>query len=361
MAQRRAIMFAMVAASLSFVPLILAQDRPQSVRPSPDVRLLPPMDVAPAVPMLRQQADELRTRSREAQELADRLRRQADELDMAAHRLMNRARNPEAMGPEPSQGPFQPMPPGSEMAERQKIKRQIEGLRDEAQRAKEQGRAEDAKRIIEKAERLEQKLRSWGPPAPERSGREMPPEVQDILRAAEQAEREGRLDEARRQRLKAEDVARQLQEQRGEPGGEERPRMKERVGRLREEAKRAKEQGRTEDSERLWRDADRLEQQLREQAPPDVKRQEIKHKIERLRDESRIAKEQNRREEAERLWREADRLEQRLREPGPQGKGESVPQFMEEIMRSIQGLKQEIARLWQAVNEIRSRPEDHRS
>jgi hypothetical protein len=144
----------------------------------------------------------------------------------------------------------------------------------------------------------------------------MPPEVQDILRAAEQAQREGRMEEARRQREKAEMVARELQEQRGgrafEPPG-----------------------------------------------PRGDPRQEMKRRIEELRNEAQRAKEQDRREDAERLWKEADRLEQQLREPGQKGQGPDGS-FKDEIARSIEGLKKEIGRLWQAVNEMRNRPREDR-
>jgi hypothetical protein len=314
MSRRTTMLFAAVVAFLSSVAIVRAQDRPPDgpgSPPIPEVRPLPSPDGAPPVPMLRRQADELRAQSRRAQELADRLRRQADELDMLAQQMMSQGRGPQGMEPGPRPGPLPPVPPGPGTEERQEIKRRIERLRDEAQRAREQGRVEDAHRSTQAAERLEQELRSRGARAPDRPGPEMPPEVQDILRAAEQAEREGRIDEARRQRIKAKDVMRQWQEQRAEARGEERPRMKEQVARMREEAQRAKEQGRFEDAERLWQEADRLEQQLREQ--------------------------------------------------GPQGKGEPGQPFREEVMRRVDGLKREMGRLWQTVDEIRSRLENQRS
>jgi colicin import membrane protein len=271
---------------------------------------------------MRELADQLRTRAREAQELSDRLRRQADELDQVAKRMMER-------GPGPQQpGRFQPMPPGPRMEERQEIKRQIERLRDEAQKAKEEGRAEDARNISQEAQRLEQKLREQGPREEGESRGPMPPEVQDILRAAEQAEREGRMEDARRQREKAEMMAHELQQQRARrvfeqpgPRGDERPEMKRKIEDLRNEAQRAKEQGRQEDAERLWKEADRLEQQLREGRM----------------DGTRPLKEQKKQDRAPR-----DRS------------------LKDEVARSLEGLKKEIGRLWQAVNEMRNRPREDR-
>jgi hypothetical protein len=316
---------------------------------------LPMMNPPGPVPLLRQQAEELRARAREAQELSDRLRRQADELDQTAKRMMDRGRGPqnmesakrelgeikEAIGraeregrrqeadelrgrAEQLMGRPQPMPPGPRMDEREESKRQIERLRDEAQRAKNEGRVEDSQNLWQKAEQLEQKLREQGPREGGEFGKPMPSEVQEILRAAEQAEREGRMDVARRQREKAEMVARQLQEERGNRAfGQPRPRGDE--------------------------------------------RQEMKRKIEDLRNESRKAKDQGRPEDADRLWKEADRLEQQLREQGPRDKGASgrpMPpeaqgrSFKDEIIRGMDGLKKEIGRLWQTVNEMRNRPRD---
>jgi HPt (histidine-containing phosphotransfer) domain-containing protein len=382
-------------------PTMVGPSQPQPrVGPGP----IPPMQI-------KELAEQLRARAREAQELSDRLRRQADELDQMAQRRMGGGPGPqqmeqrrreldeirEAIGRAEREGRWQeaeelrrhaeqlmgrpqPMPPGPRMEERQELKRQIERLRDEARRAKEQGRMEDSERVWKEADRLEQVLREQGPreggefgrpmlPEGERQetkrkieelrnearrakeenrredaerlgqeanrleqqlreqgprekgefGGPMPPEVQDILRAAEQAEREGRLDEARRQREKAEIVARELQEQRGR-----------RV--------------------------------LGEPGPRGDQRPEMKRKIEELRNEARRAKEGDRREDAERLGQEANRLEQQLREQGGKGQGPETPNgsFREEVIRSMEGLKKEIGRLWQAVNEMRNRPRENR-
>jgi hypothetical protein len=252
----------------------------------------PPVGPGPIPPMrMRELAEQLRARAREAQELSDRLRRQADELDQMAKRLMDRGPGPQ------QQGKFQPMPPCPRGDERPELKRQIERLRDEARRAKEQGRREDSERVWTEADRLEQVLREQGPRERGEFRGPMPPEVQDILRAAEQAEREGRLDEAHRQREKADTVARQLQEQRenrfGQPGprGDERQEMKRKIGELR---------------------GDRMDN-----AQPMKK-------------------------------------EKKQDRESPDGS------FKDEIVRSMEGLKKEIGRLWQAVNEMRNRPREDR-
>jgi len=259
MVRETSIVFMVVVAILSLVLMVQAQDRqdgaPGGSPPMPDLRSAPPLNVTPPISLIRQQAEELRARAREAQELSDRLRRQADELDQVAKRQMDGGRGPQDMErgqrelteikdaigraeregrgqdaaelrkrAEQLMGRFQPMQPGPGMDERQEIKGKIERLRNGARMAKEQGRVDDSKRVSQEADRLEQQLREQGPRGNDQPGRPMPPEVQDMLKAAEQAEREGRRDDARRQREKAEIVARQLQEQKRQsseqPGGQ---------------------------------------------------------------------------------------------------------------------------------------------
>jgi hypothetical protein len=299
---------------------------------------------------LREYAEQLRLSAREAQELADRLRRQADELDLMAMRQMNRGpRSQNGQNMEPIQRELgelqgaigraeqegrwqdaaelrqradqlkrspQGAQPGPGMVGPEEMKRQIERLRDEAARAKQEGRIEDSQRVWKEADRMEQQLRGQGPGPKGGFSKPVPPPVQDILRAAEQAEREGRMEDARKQREKAEAVARQLEEQqRGQgnqqmgPRGDERQGIKEKIGRLRDEAQKAKEQGRFDDANRMWKDADRLEQQLREQG---------------------------------------------------QGPKQPGPQLRDELKRSMEEVKKEIGRLWQAVNEMRSRSQEGR-
>ena len=291
MVRARSIVFVVVVAILSLVSMVQAQDRqdggPGGPPPIPDLRSVPPLNVAPPIPLMRQQAEELRARAREAQELSDRLRRQADELDQMAKQQMDRGRGPqemeqgqrelaeikEAIGraeregrgqdaaemrrrAEQLMGRFQLMQPDPGMDERQEIKGKIERLRNEARMAKEQGRVDDSKRASQEADRMEQQLREQGPRGNDEPGRPMPPEVQDILKAAEQAEREGRRDDARRQREKAEIVARQLQEQKRQSSEQPGRQFKDEIMRGMEDLK--KEIG------RLWQAVDEMRNQLKE-------------------------------------------------------------------------------------------------
>jgi hypothetical protein len=338
-------------AVLALVVTAQPGERREDGPPPMMVMAVPPQPPVGSGPMpalaLREYAEQLRMRARHAQELADLLRRQADEVDQMAKRPMDRGPGPQL------QRQYQPMRPEQGMEVRQEMKKQVERLRDEARKAKEQGRFDQSEQMWKQADRLEQILREQGSP------------------------------DAQRQAIK------------------------EKIERLRDESRMAKEQNRMADAERQWKEADRLEQQLRGQGSPEGERPQIKQKIERLRDEARMAKEQNRREDAERLGNEANRLEQQLREQGPRGQGEPgkqgppevqdilraaeqaeregrmedarrqrekaeavmrqfqeqnkpglrqmAPQLRDELMRSMDGIKAEIGRLWQAVNEIRSR------
>jgi len=256
----------------------------------------PPVAPGPGPALMKEYAEQLRVRAREAQELADRLRRQADELDQMVKRQVDR-------GPGEMEG----------------VKRELAEIKEATGRAQREGRWEKVEELRQRASHL---LRRFQP---------LPP-----------APRPGEREEVKRQ-----------------------------IERLREEARRAKEEGRPEQSKRMWQDADRLEQKLREQAfdrpGPEAQRQEVKSKIERLRDESRRAKDQGRFEEADRLWKDADRLEQQLREkdemaargvqePKKREMKEPGPPYKDELMRGFEDLKREIGRLWQALNEMRSRP-----
>ena len=402
MVREKRMVFVVVVALLSLVSMVQAQDRqdggPGGPRPRPDLRPASPLNVAPPIPLMRQQAEELRARAREAQALADRLRRQADELDQVAKQQMDRGRGSQNMEQRQRQlaeikdaigraeregrgqdaaalrrraeeltGRLQPRQPGPGRDERQEIKGKIERLRNEARMAKEQGRVEDSQRAAEEADRLEQKLREQGPRGGDQPGRLMPPEVQDILKAAEQAEREGRNDDARRMREKAETIARGWQEQRGrqsnqQPGPRdgEPQEIKGKIERLRNEARMAKEQGRQDDSQRVSQEADRLEQQLREQGPPGTNEpgRPMPPEVQDILRSAEQAERAGRMDDARRQREKAESVVRQLQEQKRQGPEQPSRQFKDEIMRGVEDLKKEIGRLWQAVNELRNRPQE---
>jgi len=184
-------------------------------------------------------------------------------------------------------------------------------------------------------------------------------ELDEVRDATGRAEREGRWEAVQELRRRAQELVGKFQAGRSASRERERQEIKHQVERLMNEARAAKEQGRLEEAERLGQEAKRLERRLQEPGPGEPERQEIKRQIERLREQSREAKAAGRHEEAEQLWQKADRLEQRLREPGPREEDRMGPrgpsEIQEKIVRSLEEFKQEIGRLWQAVNEMRGR------
>jgi len=397
MVRERSIVFMVVVAILSLVLMVQAQDRQDGARggspPMSELRSAPTLNDAPPIPLIRQQAEELRARAREAQELSDRLRRQADELDQVAKRQMDRGRGPQDMErgqrdlaeikdaigraeregrrqdaaelrkrAEQLMGRLQPMQPGPGMDERQEIKGKIERLRNEARMAKEQDRIEDSKRASQEADRLEQQLREQGPRGNDQPDKLVLPEVLDILKAAEQAEREGRMDDARRQREKAEIVARQLREQQRQsseqpwPRGGEPQEIKGKIERLRDEAKKAKEQDRIEDSKRASQEADRLEQQLREQGPRgnDQPDKLVLPEVLDILKAAEQAEREGRMDDARRQREKAEIVARQLKEQQRQSSEQHGWQSKDEIMRGMADLQKEIGRLWQVVNEMRN-------
>jgi tetratricopeptide (TPR) repeat protein len=406
MVRRKIIVAIGLVAILALVSSAQTNERREGGPPPAVVQAQPQPPVGPGViPLMRMKeyAEQLRARAREAQDLADRLRRQADELDQRAKQQMDRGRGPQQMGQmgqmprllaeikeaigraeregrrqeadelrsraEQLMGRGQPMPSGPRMEGRQEIKKQIERLRNEAQQAKEQGRVDDAKRIWQEAERLDQQLRDQGPRGKGESGGQMPPEIQDIRKAAEQAEREGRMDDARRMREKAETIARQWEEQRGRQSNEPQgPRMNEpqeikgKIGGLRDEAQKAKEQGRLEDANRFGKDADRLEQQMREQGPREKGEsgRQMPPEVQEILKSAEQAAREGRMDDARRQREKAEIVARQIQEQKRQGPEQPGRQLKDEIMRSMEELKKEIGRLWQAVNEMRNRPKEGR-
>jgi tetratricopeptide (TPR) repeat protein len=193
---------------------------------------------------VRERAQELRARAREARELAERLSREADELDRMTQQPFGPERGPEGMdrahrelaeikeaigraeregrweeaaelrrNAERLIGQFRPPERGPQMGGPEEAKERIERLRDEARRAKEQGRFEEAERLWNEAQGLEMKM------GHEYEIRRISEQVEArrdkaaaLREQAERAEREGRLDEARMQRQKAENIEREAEE-----------------------------------------------------------------------------------------------------------------------------------------------------
>ena len=146
MVRERSIVFMVVVAILSLVLMVQAQDRQDGARggspPMSELRSAPTLNDAPPIPLIRQQAEELRARAREAQELSDRLRRQADELDQVAKRQMDRGRGPQDI---------------------ERGQRELAEIKDAISRAEREGRRQDAAELRKRAEQLMGRLQPMQP------------------------------------------------------------------------------------------------------------------------------------------------------------------------------------------------------
>jgi phage shock protein A len=187
-------------------------------------------------------------------------------------------------------------------------------------------------------------------------GREMrrPQEAQERIERlrdeSRQAKEQGRVEDARRLWEEADAMEMRMQQEREIRSMDEHLRMmRGKVRELREEADRAEREGREPEARELRENAERIEREA----------QEAMHNVERMKMEGRLKQlhmmiEQAKREgdvrRADALAEEAGRLKQRLGNPpaGPQPREE-------ELMHAVEGLKREVMQLRQEVNELRNR------
>lgn len=202
-------------------------------------------------------------------------------------------------------------------------------------------------------------------------------ELAEIKEAIGRAEREGRWEEVADLRRNAERLIAQLQPPEPGPrrGGPQE--IKGHIERLRDEARRAKEQGRFEESERLWNEAQSIEMKLRHEY--EIRRISeqveamcdkavaLREQAERAEREGRLDEARMQRQKAEKIEREAEegarkaerfKAEARLKESG-KPPVEPGPRPQEgELMRVVEELKREVKRLRQEMNELRERMGD---
>jgi tetratricopeptide (TPR) repeat protein len=161
----------------------------------------PELPFGPAGPpaILREYAEVLRARGREAQELAERLYREAEGLDRLAQDRFGLGKGPQGMDPG--------------RREMMEVRGRIERLRNEAGRAKEEGRFDESQRLSNEAQDIEAKLMR------EQEIRRMAENLGLMKQKAAfvrqqsvQAKQDGRHEEARELWEKAEQIDRDLRE-----------------------------------------------------------------------------------------------------------------------------------------------------
>jgi len=328
---------------LAFVLAAQARERPDGGPPV--FQPQPGQPMGPERPMhpMGEYARQLRERAREAQELADRLRRQAEELEQMARGPMP------GMGPRPmlgmGPGPVDPM------------QRELAEIKEAIGRAEREGRPEQAADLRKRVEQLRNEMRSreQGPRKQEQPFTEMKEQIERLQNQAREAEAADREDEARRQREEAKDIEMKMQMER-----EIRDRiahvevMHDMVVALRKQAEQAKRDGRPDEAKVQWERADDLERQIGE-TKRDIERFKMESQFKNLHMMAERAGKRGELEKAEALAHVARELEQRLQGPkppqGPEIRGD-------EMSRMVEELRQEVKRLRQEVEELRrQRPE----
>lgn len=338
--KRNCLAVAALMIALVFAMTAQAQERPPESGPPV---FLPqpgqPVGTGRAMPPIREYSQRLRERAREAQELADRLRREADELDgMAGPGQMPR------MGPGPAD------PAQQELAE----------LREAIGRAEREGQHEKAMDLRNREEQLRDKIRAreQGPQGDERELREMKMRIQALQDKAREAQEAGRGDEAQGLREESKDVQvkldveRQIREMvaRIEP-------MRDKVADLRRQAEQAKRDGRADEAQAQWAKADEVERQIGE-AKGKIERFKIESQLKFIRTMIDRARQRGDSGEAEALTREAGELKQRLQDLGP---GQELQARDGDLPRTVDELRQEVKRLRQEMEELKKQIRDRES
>lgn len=326
-----------VAIVLAFVLASQAQERPEGGPPILQPQPGQPMGPERPMPPVGEYARQLRERAREAQELADRLRREAEEIDQ-----MVRQRPMPGMGP----GPVDPM------------QRELMEIKEAIGRAEREGGPEQAADLRKRAEQLRNEMRSRerGPQQEEQPFPEMKEQIERLRNQAREVEAAGREDEARRLREEAEDIQMKMQtelEIRNMTSHLEAVRGKE--AELRQQSQRAKSEGRYEEAKDLWEKAGDVERQSGD-AKGKIERFKVESQLKHVRMMAERAEKQGNMEKAEALSREARELEQRLQgpmlKPGPEKGGDELPRVVDELRQEVKRLRQEMEEL---RNQVRQR------
>jgi len=243
MSQTRILIVAILTVLMTFVYASKAQDRPEGGPPVVGPRLERPMAEGP-VPWMREYAEELRLRAREAQEFADRLRKDADRFEQMAW---------QRKGPEMGPGPMEPM-----RRERAEIKEAIG-------RAEREGRPDEVAELRKKAERLmdQMRAREQRPQVDERRLGEMKERIEQLKNQMREAEESGRPEQVREMRGQIQDIEMKMRrEMESRDMGAQIESMRDKVAELRRQAQRAKQEGRFDEAQAQWEKANDIERQI---------------------------------------------------------------------------------------------------
>ncbi|MBN1508882.1 MAG: hypothetical protein JW955_18690 [Sedimentisphaerales bacterium] len=330
--------FVISVLAMVFALALASQAQERAVGGPPVFRPEVMQEPQPPMPPIQEYARQLYEQARLAQELADRLRRQAEELDQMARR-----------GPMPNMGPGPgPMDP---------MQRELMEIKEAVGRAEREGRHEQAADLRNRAEQLMKEMRSRqkGPQRKEPAFQEIRERIEQLQNQAREAQDARRAEEAQRLREEAEAVEMKMRTEREVRNmAAHAEALIGKVMELRKQAEQAKREGRGDEAAELAETAADVERQV----------DETKHKIERFKMESQIkhmhmmaewAERRGDMEKAEALAREGRELEQRLHDPdlerGPGVGGDELPRIVKELREEVKRLRREMQEMRMQTRE----------
>jgi hypothetical protein len=312
MSQTRILIVAILTVLMTFIYASNAQDRPeggpQAMGPQPER----PMGPESPVPWMREYAEELRLRAREAQEFAERLRQDADRFEQMAR---------QGKGPEMGPGPMEPM------------RRELAEIKEAIGRAEREGRPDEAAELRKKAERLmdQMRAREQQPQGDERRFGEMKERIEQLKNQMREAEERGRPDEARELRGQIQNIEMKMRrEMESRDMGPQIESMRDKVAELRRQSQRAKQEGRFDEAQAQWEKANDIELQIKKAQQKDG---------------------------GVKMGPEMKRfpMQEPNAEKGPQMLGGDLPREMERLRAEVARLQQEVGQLKRQLSERESR------
>jgi tetratricopeptide (TPR) repeat protein len=328
MFQRNALIITILMVVLVFVPILQAQERPEGGPPVFEPERARPVGPEQGVARIRECAEQLRARAREAQELADRLRRDAEGLEQMVRQVARQGITP---------GPMNP------------VRRELAEIREAVGRAEREGQPERAADLRSRAEQLMGEIRGREPKAQmdERGLPDVRERIEQLQNQAREAEAGGRPEQARELREQAQDLEMKMRHE------IEIGRMSKRIeamrgeaAELRQRSEQADRDGRREEAKAQWEEAGNIEREIGE-AQRKVERFKAEAKLKHLHMMIGRAQKRGDHEKAEALARDARELEQRLQ--GSQAGEGDLPRMVEELRREVMGLRQEVEELRRQV------------
>lgn len=271
--------------------------------------------------VMREYAEVLRARAREAHELGERLHHEADGLERLAR-----------LGPD--RGP-------QEMERRH---RELVEIKEAILRAERDGHGEEAAELRRQAERLRDEAR---PPKPD-PGPGGPEQIGRLREEARRAKEHGRLEEARRLWEHAEgmEIKWQWEQEIRRMSGHVEA-MKDKAIALGERSQQAKREGRHEEARELGEKAEQIKRDLVE-AVQKIERFKADSQRKDLHVLAERARKQGDHPRAEALFEKARRLEEGRPSP-PKG----PPPHDDDLIRTIEELKREVKQLRREMDDLR--------